>query len=148
TVAETLPVALAFAAQATLLALFGALRAPVFDVRPPAAAAFAYAALVLTVNRALLGEKRRLSTTLAELARLKHGIGQLEDLGPGAPLRSAGPGARPPSFPIAWCPWARTRSRSSSTAPSPSTPPTSSACSGTCPGTAGRREWAPCWRSP
>ncbi|HEX9203903.1 MAG TPA: sensor domain-containing diguanylate cyclase, partial [Vicinamibacteria bacterium] len=72
----------------TLLALFGALRAPVFDVRPPAAAAFAYAALVLTVNRALLGEKRRLSTTLAELARLKHGIGQLEDLEPGAaPLR-------------------------------------------------------------
>jgi diguanylate cyclase (GGDEF)-like protein len=84
TVAETLPVALGFAAQATLLALFEALRAPAFDARPPAAAAFAYAALVLTVNRALLGEKRRLSTTLAELARLKHGIGQLEDLEPGA----------------------------------------------------------------
>jgi len=84
TVAETLPVAFGFAAQATLLALFEALRAAAFDARPPAAAAFAYAALVLTVNRALLGEKRRLSTTLAELTRLKHGIGQLEDLEPGA----------------------------------------------------------------
>ncbi len=84
TVAETLPVALGFAAQASLLALFEALRGPPFDARPPAAAAFAYAALVLTVNRALLGEKRRLSATLAELARLKHGIGQLEDLEPGA----------------------------------------------------------------
>jgi len=84
TVAETLAVAFGFAAQATLLALFEALRAHAFDARAPAAAAFAYAALVLTVNRALLGEKRRLSATLAELARLKHGIGQLEDLEPGA----------------------------------------------------------------
>jgi diguanylate cyclase (GGDEF)-like protein len=31
------------------------------------------------VNRALAGEKRRLSETLAELARLKHGIDQLDD---------------------------------------------------------------------
>ena len=31
------------------------------------------------MNRALAGEKRRLSTTLAELARLKHGIDQLAD---------------------------------------------------------------------
>jgi diguanylate cyclase (GGDEF)-like protein len=83
TVAETLPVALGFAAQASLLALCAALRAPAFDGRPPLAAALAYAALVLTTNRALLGEKRRLSATLAELARLKHGIGQLEDLEPG-----------------------------------------------------------------
>ena len=43
------------------------------------AAAFGYFALALAVNRALAGEKRRLSTTLAELARLKHGIDQLAD---------------------------------------------------------------------
>ena len=43
------------------------------------AAAFGYFALALAVNRALAGEKRRLSATLAELARLKHGIDQLDD---------------------------------------------------------------------
>ncbi len=37
------------------------------------------------MNRALAGEKRRLSATLAELARLKHGIEQLDDEPTGAP---------------------------------------------------------------
>jgi diguanylate cyclase (GGDEF)-like protein len=45
-----------------------------------AAAAFCYFALVVTVGRALRGEKERLSTTLAELARLRHGIDQLDDV--------------------------------------------------------------------
>ena len=88
-VAEGLPLALGVAAQATLLALAAALRplfpplpplgAPAFDARPVLAAAFGYFALALAVNRALAGEKRRLSATLAELARLKHGIDQLAD---------------------------------------------------------------------
>jgi len=83
-IAEPPPVAAAVAAQASLVALFDALGAPVFDWRAPAAAAAGYAALVLTVSRALAGEKRRLSATLAELARLEHGIDQLDDAGTGA----------------------------------------------------------------
>ena len=88
-VAEGLPLALGVAGQATLLALADALRplwpalptggAPGFDPRPVVAAAFGYFAVALAVNRALAGEKRRLSATLAELARLKHGIDQLAD---------------------------------------------------------------------
>jgi len=88
-VAEGLPLALGVAGQAALLALAEALRpllpplppgaAPAFDPRPVVAAAFGYFALALAVNRALAGEKRRLSATLAELARLKHGIDQLSD---------------------------------------------------------------------
>jgi two-component system cell cycle response regulator len=88
-VAEGLGLALGVAGQATLLAAADTLRplipplpptgAPPLDVRPILAAALGYFALALAVNRALAGEKRRLSTTLAELARLKHGIDQLED---------------------------------------------------------------------
>ena len=100
-VAESLPVALGFAAQATLLTAADALRPllpllppsglPAPDTRPVLTAAFGYFALAFTVNRALAGEKRRLSRTLAELARLKHGIDQLDDE-PGAgqaPVSSA-----------------------------------------------------------
>jgi len=87
-VAEGLPLALGIAGLATLLSLAEALRpllppihagAAAFDWRPVLAAAFGYFALALAVNRALAGEKRRLSATLAELARLKHGIDQLAD---------------------------------------------------------------------
>jgi len=87
-VAEGLPLALGIASLATLLTLAEALRpllppvragASAFDWRPVLAAAFGYLALALAVNRALAGEKRRLSATLAELARLKHGIDQLAD---------------------------------------------------------------------
>jgi diguanylate cyclase (GGDEF)-like protein len=85
TVADSLPVALAFAGQAALLSAAEAFRMPGHDWRSAAAAAAGYAALALTVNRALIGEKRRLSASLAELAKLKHGIDQLEDLEPGAP---------------------------------------------------------------
>ena len=77
-VAEDLRVALAFAAQATLLA-FAEAAWPPQDWWPAAAAAIGYPALAFAVNRALAGEKRRLGTALAELARLKHGIDQLED---------------------------------------------------------------------
>ena len=94
-VAEALPVALGVAGQASLLALADAARrllpplppggAPPFDGKPALAAALGYLALAFAVNRALAGEKRRLSTTLAELARLEHGIDQLEDEPTGAP---------------------------------------------------------------
>jgi diguanylate cyclase (GGDEF)-like protein len=77
-VAESLRVALAFAGQATLLAAAAAVWPP-HDWWSPAAAALGYPALAFAINRALAGEKRRLSTALAELARLKHGIDQLED---------------------------------------------------------------------
>ncbi len=101
-VAEGLPLALGVAGLATLLALADALRplfppfgpggAPHFDPRPVIAAAVGYLALAVAVNRALAGEKRRLSATLAELARLKHGIDQLADepdSAPTAPRASA-----------------------------------------------------------
>jgi diguanylate cyclase (GGDEF)-like protein len=88
-VAEGLPLALGAAALATLLALAHALRPLLppfvagdtagFDASGVVAATIGYFALALAVNRALAGEKRRLSTTLAELARLKHGIDQLAD---------------------------------------------------------------------
>ena len=94
-VAEGLPLALAVAGQATLLALADAVRplfpplppggAPPFDGKTVLAAALGYFALAFAVNRALAGEKSRLSATLAELARLEHGIEQLDDEPTGAP---------------------------------------------------------------
>ncbi|HVO11826.1 MAG TPA: diguanylate cyclase [Vicinamibacteria bacterium] len=78
-VAEGLAAALAFAGQATVLAAATAAWARPFDARPALAAAVGYFAIALAVNRALAGEKRRLSATLAELARLTHGIDQLDD---------------------------------------------------------------------
>jgi two-component system cell cycle response regulator len=94
-VAEGLTVTLGVAGQATLLALAEALRPllppfppggpPPFDAKPVLAAALGYFALAFAVNRALAGEKRRLSATLAELARLQHGIDQLDDEPTGAP---------------------------------------------------------------
>ena len=83
-VAETLPVAVGLAALASLLAAAEAATTRFAVWRPAAAAALGYAALVVALNRALLGEKRRLSATQSELARLKHGIDQLDDLEPGA----------------------------------------------------------------
>jgi len=84
-VAESLPVALAFSAQATLLAVAGGAGAEPPDARSAVAAALGYPTLAFAINRALSGEKRRLSAALAELARLKHGIDQLEDEPDGAP---------------------------------------------------------------
>jgi diguanylate cyclase (GGDEF)-like protein len=51
------------------------------------AASLGYGAIVLGVHQALLGEKRRLGTALADLARLRHGIDQLEDGDAGAAPR-------------------------------------------------------------
>jgi diguanylate cyclase (GGDEF)-like protein len=98
-VAEGLRLSLGMALLASALALADALRPlwppfatpAVFDWRPVAASAFGYLALALAVNRALVGEKRRLSATLAELARIEHGIDQLADepAAAGAPRSSA-----------------------------------------------------------
>ena len=83
--------AFAFAAQAALLAVATGLWAQPPDLRPGVAGVIGYPALAFAINRALAGEKRRLSTALAELARLKHGIDQLEDEagGSAAPLSPA-----------------------------------------------------------
>jgi len=93
-VAESLDIALAFAAQATLLAAAEAVGPRWWRLDDPGsvdwwpilAAVIGYPALAFAVNRALAGEKQRLSAALAELARLKHGIDQLEDASEGAPL--------------------------------------------------------------
>jgi GAF domain-containing protein len=89
-IAEGLQVALGVAAQATLLAIADVARpllgaATPLDLKPALAAALGYFALAFAVNRALAGEKRRLSGTLAELARLQHGIDQLDEEPTGAP---------------------------------------------------------------
>jgi len=76
-VAERLPLALGIASLAALLA--GADAAWRLDWRAGAASAGGYFALVFAVHGALLGEKRRLARTADELARLKFGIGQLEE---------------------------------------------------------------------
>ncbi len=78
-VSEGLAVTLGFAALASVLSAAEVARVPPPDWSPAAAAAFGYVALVLAIDRALAGEKRRLSATLAQLARLQHGIDQLEE---------------------------------------------------------------------
>ena len=86
-VVESLGVALAFAAQASVLAAAQAAWAGPPDFRPALAAAIGYVAVAVAIDRALAGEKGRLSTTLAELARVRHGIDQLDD----EPGRFVGP---------------------------------------------------------
>ena len=73
--------ALGVAALAGLLAVAEAAVTGFAAWKPALAATLGYGALVLAINRALLGEKQRLSQTLAELAKLRYGIDQLEDEG-------------------------------------------------------------------
>jgi diguanylate cyclase (GGDEF)-like protein len=78
-VAESQALALGVAGLASLLAVADA-AAGGFVAWPGAVAAAAgYAGLVAAVSQSLRGEKRRLSGTLAELARLKYGIDHLEE---------------------------------------------------------------------
>jgi diguanylate cyclase (GGDEF)-like protein len=78
-VAESQPLALGVAALASLLAVADT-AAGGFAAWPSAVAASAgYASLVGAVALSLRGEKRRLSATLAELARLKYGIDHLDE---------------------------------------------------------------------
>jgi diguanylate cyclase (GGDEF)-like protein len=78
-VAEKLGVALCVAALASFLAVGEAAHAGFGPWRSAIAASAGYAALALAINRALVGEKRRLRKTVDELARIKYGIGQLDD---------------------------------------------------------------------
>ena len=78
-VAEKLGVALGVAALASLMAVAEAAHAGFAPWRTAVAATLGQAALAFTINRALAGEKRRLSKTVDELARIKYGIGQLDD---------------------------------------------------------------------
>jgi len=95
-VAEPLGPALGVATLAAALAAADALRAAPPDHRLALATALGHVALVLAVNRALAGEKRRLSSTLSELARLKHGIDQFDEIDPEVlvPRAAAGAGLR------------------------------------------------------
>ena len=91
TIAESLVVALGIAALACFLTAADAFAAPAVRWREAAAGCAGYGLLVLGVSRALTGEKRRLATALADLARLRHDIGLLDevDAGAGAPVTSA-----------------------------------------------------------
>jgi diguanylate cyclase (GGDEF)-like protein len=86
-VAEPLRRSLPVAALAALLAGADAVARAAW--RPGLAAALGYLALVLAIERALAGEKKRLSGALGELARLKHGIDQLDEDDPAPPSAPA-----------------------------------------------------------
>jgi diguanylate cyclase (GGDEF)-like protein len=83
-VAEPLPLALGVAALAALLAVAESAAAGFGSWKSALAASLGYASLAIAINRALVGEKLRLSQTLAELAKLRYGIDQLEDEGKAA----------------------------------------------------------------
>ena len=91
TIAESLLVAVGIAALACLLTVAEAVAAPATGWKAAAAACAGYGLLVLAVNRALAGEKRRLATALQDLARLRHDIGLLDEVDPGstAPVTAA-----------------------------------------------------------
>lgn len=76
-VAEPLRVSVAVALLAALIGVADGLHG-LTSWQTVATCGLAYCALALAVDWALSGEKRRLSATLAELARLKHGIDYLD----------------------------------------------------------------------
>jgi len=78
-VAESPTVALGAAALAGALAVADAAAVSFQSWKAAVAASLGYAALAVGVHQALTGEKRRLGAALAELARLRHGIDQLDD---------------------------------------------------------------------
>jgi diguanylate cyclase (GGDEF)-like protein len=86
-VAESPPVALGVAALAAGLSVAEAASSSFHAWKPAVAASLGYGALAVGVHHALRGEKRRLGTALAELARLRHGIDQLEDVDAGGTPR-------------------------------------------------------------
>jgi diguanylate cyclase (GGDEF)-like protein len=78
-VAESQALAFGVAALAALLGAADVARGGFVAWPAAVAASLGYAALVAGVSVALRGEKRRLSATLAELARLKYGIDHLDE---------------------------------------------------------------------
>jgi diguanylate cyclase (GGDEF)-like protein len=91
-VAEPPWVAFGAAALAAALAVVDAASSGFGQWKAAVAASLGYAALVFAVHFAQRLEKSRLASARAELARLQHGIDELEDSGPGAHA-PAGPAA-------------------------------------------------------
>jgi diguanylate cyclase (GGDEF)-like protein len=83
-IAEPMTMALGIAALAATLETAAVARGGFVDWKPALMAILGYGGLVFAVNRALAVEKERLGSTLAELARLRHGIGHLEETMGGA----------------------------------------------------------------
>lgn len=77
------------AALATLLAAADAASASFTSWKAVLAGGFGYLALAFAIHHALLGEKRRLASLRAELARLTSGIDQLDSGGEAPPLSPA-----------------------------------------------------------
>lgn len=77
-VAEKLPLALAAVTLSSLLAVADAAYADFGPWQAALAATLGYAAIVLAVHFAVLGEKRRVGRAEEQLARLRYGIGQLD----------------------------------------------------------------------
>ena len=91
-VAEPPWIAFGAAALATSLTVVDAAAGGFVQWKAAVAASLGYTALVFAVHLAQRVEKARLGTARAELARLRHGIDELEDSAPGAhaPLGPAG----------------------------------------------------------
>ena len=88
-VAESQFHALGVAALATLLAAADAAASGFVTWKAALAAGCAYVAMALAIHHALLGEKRRLVSLRAELARLTSGMEQLDNSGGDAPVAGA-----------------------------------------------------------
>jgi diguanylate cyclase (GGDEF)-like protein len=93
-VAEPPAVGFGVAALAGLLTAADAAANGFLTWRTTVASTLGWAALVLAVNQALRGEKRRLSAALAELARVHHGIDHLQDGHSEFPTAAPGTGLR------------------------------------------------------
>jgi len=90
-VAEPPWIAFGAAALAAALAVIDAAAGGFVQWKLAVAASLGYSALVFAVHVAQRVEKARLSTARAELARLRHGIDELEDAEPGAAAHRVGP---------------------------------------------------------
>src|SRR6185436_2196068 len=84
TVAENAAVAYGVAALAALLAIADGSRGSFAGWKAAVASTLGYAGLVLALQLALKLEKRRLTDIQSELARLRHGIDELEEREPAA----------------------------------------------------------------
>lgn len=94
-VAEPPAIGFGMAALAGALAAADAAAGGFAVWKPAVAATLGWAALVLALNQALRGEKRRLSAALGELARVHHGIDHLQEEGHGEyPTPAPGTGLR------------------------------------------------------
>ena len=94
-VAEPPATGFGLAAVAAALVAADAARGGFTAWREVVASALGWGALVLAIHQALRGEKRRLSTALAELARVQHGIDHIQEDGHGEfPTPAPGTGLR------------------------------------------------------